>query len=154
MSERIHLFNISQIGDAIKAITNLLLSGPVVIDVKRARRSLSQNALFHKWCEEIAQFFVSRGKTHFASGKPMNRDTVKANLKETFLGTQMVEYIDLKTGEVKYREEVRHTSDLDTGEMCAFMTCADKWATEWGVPLSRPADSEYMNYMREQGEAA
>ena len=39
--------------------------------------------------EEIARFFVSMGKTTFATGAPMDRDNVKRNLKQTFLGERI-----------------------------------------------------------------
>lgn len=152
MSDTVTLFNLSQVPAFIKSLTER--GFPLRVRVMKARRSLDQNALFHMWCEEAAQFFVAMGKTHFASGAPMNKENVKANLKATFLGTEPREYIDLTTGEARIQEEVRHTADLDKGEMCAFLTCIDRWAQEYDIPLTHPADSEYAQYMREQGEVA
>lgn len=152
MADTHTIFNVAQIPGLIKAIT--AHGFPLRVKLMKARRSLDQNALFHMWCEEAAQFFVAMGKTHFASGAEMNKENVKANLKATFLGAEPREYIDLKTGEVRTQEEVRHTADLDKGEMCAFLTCIDHWAQEYGIPLTHPADSEYAQYMREQGEVA
>ena len=152
MGEKIrvsHIGELSQVNAAIRA-----KGFPCTVTIAGASRSLPQNALFHKWCEEIARFFVSMGKTTFATGAPMDRDNVKRNLKQTFLGEEEIKDIDLRTGEITKRSELRHTSDLDKGEMHAFMTCVDKWAMEHGIYLSHPEDSEYMRMQRDFGEAA
>ena len=94
------------------------------------------------------------GKTTFATGAAMDRDNVKRNLKQTFLGERLVQDINLKTGEITDRYELKHTSELDKGEMHAFMTCIDAWATEHGIYLPHPEDSEYMKMRSNMGEAA
>ena len=152
MAERIHLMSIADVGRLVSAVGRF--GFPCAVDLKRTRRSLPQNSLFHKWCGQIAEFFVSRGKTHFASGTAIDAASIKRNLKETFLGTEIIEHVNLKTGEITEREELRHTSHLDRGDMCAFMTLVDRWAMEHGIPLSHPEDSEYQQIMREMGEAA
>jgi hypothetical protein len=151
MSETVRVHNLSELG----GIWPWLCEGPFPCDIRKSKagRSLSQNALFHRWCEDIAKFFVDNGKTHFATGAPIDKDSMKRNLKQTFLGTEPVEHVDLTTGEVDVREELRQTSRLDKGEMCHFMTLVDKWATEHGIPLPRPEESEYMELAREAGEA-
>lgn len=120
---------------------------PCTITITGAVRSLPQNALFHMWCEEVAMFFVRKGKTHFANGSPMNKDTMKRNLKQTFLGEQAVEDINLQTGEITTRYELKHTSQLDKGDMHYFMSQIDAWAMEHGIYLPHPEDSEYMKIM-------
>ncbi|WP_330113938.1 recombination protein NinB [Pseudomonas sp. JS3066] len=152
MAEKIRLSQISDLAALQAAIRRK--GFPCNVAITGAGRSLPQNALFHKWCEEIAQFFVRMGKTTFATGAPMNMENVKRNLKQTFLGEEVVRDINLKTGEVTERHELRHTSQLDKGAMHAFMTCVDKWATEHGIYLPHPEDSEYMRMQREFGEAA
>jgi|TARA_B100000929_G_C15438399_1_gene397178 hypothetical protein len=127
---------------------------PCNVKLTGTRRSLPQNALFHKWCEEIAGFFVAKGKASFADGSAMTKDAVKRNLKRTFLGHEEVSDIDLRTGVIEKRYELRKTSDLDAGEMHQFMTKIDAWAAEYGIPLTHPFDSEYMELAREFGEAA
>ena len=144
-----HIGELSQVNAAIRA-----KGFPCTVTIAGASRSLPQNALFHKWCAEIAAFFVSMGKTTFATGAAMNEVNMKRNLKQTFLGEEEIEDIDLRTGEITKRSELRHTSDLDKGEMHAFMTCVDKWAMEHGIYLSHPEDSEYQRMQREMGEAA
>ncbi|MDR5867947.1 NinB/YbcN family protein [Halomonas koreensis] len=127
---------------------------PCNVKITGTRRSLPQNAMFHMWCEEIAGFFIGRGKTSFADGTAMDKDSVKRNLKRTFLGHEEVSDIDLRTGAVDKRYELRKTSELDSGEMHHFLTQVDSWATEFGIPLTHPFDSEYMELAREFGEAA
>lgn len=125
---------------------------PVKISYKsfEGMRTISQNALFHMWCQETAQFFVKNGKMTFADGSEMIKENVKRNLKQTFLGEELVESVNLKTGEITQRMELRHTSKLEKGEMHHFMTQIEMWALEWGIPLTHPADSEYMTLKESQ----
>lgn len=94
------------------------------------------------------------GKTTFATGAAMNAENVKRNLKQTFLGEEAVRDINLKTGEITERYELRHTSQLDKGAMHSFMTCIDNWAQEHGIYLPHPEDSEYQRMKIEFGDAA
>lgn len=152
MSAKIRL---DSIGDLMGLNAAIRAKGfPCQVQISGARRSLSQNALAHKWYAEAAAFFLAMGKLHFSSGRPMNAENMKRNLKQTFLGEELIRDVNLQTGEITERYELRHTSDLDRGEMQAFMTCVDKWAMEHGIPLSHPEDSVYMVMQREQGEAA
>ncbi len=152
MAEKIRLNQIIDLAELQAAIRKK--GFPCNVAISGAGRSLPQNALFHKWCEEIAQFFVRMGKTTFATGAPMNMENVKRNLKQTFLGETPITDINLKTGEVTERYELRRTSCLDKGEMHAFMTCIDVGANEHGIYLSHPEDSEYMKIRIQFGEAA
>lgn len=152
MAEKIRLNQISDLSQLQAAIR--AKGFPCNVAITGAGRSLPQNALFHKWCEEIAQFFVRLGKVTFATGAAMNAENVKRNLKQTFLGEEVIRDINLKTGEVTERYELRHTSGLDKGAMHAFMTCIDAWANEHGIYLSHPEDSEYMKMRVNMGEAA
>lgn len=152
MAEKIRVNGLGELSTVAAAIR--AKGFPCNVSITGAGRSLPQNSLFHKWCGEIAGFFVAMGKTTFATGKPMDAANMKRNLKQTFLGEEEIEDIDLRTGEIVKRSELRHTSDLDKGEMQAFMTCVDKWAMEHGIYLSHPEDSEYMRMQRDFGEAA
>ncbi len=152
MAEKIRLNQINELALLQAAIRKK--GFPCSVSITGAGRSLPQNALFHRWCEEIAQFFVRMGKTTFATGAPMDMENVKRNLKQTFLGEELIRDINLKTGQVTERYELRHTSQLDKGEMHAFMTCIDAWASEHGIYLPHPEDSEYMKMRVNMGEAA
>lgn len=152
MAEKLRLNQISDLAQLQAAIRKK--GFPCSVTIAGAGRSLPQNALFHMWCEEIAQFFVRMGKTTFATGAPMNMENVKRNLKLTFLGEEIIRDINLKTGAVTERLELRHTSQLDKGEMHSFMTCIDAWAQEHGIYLPHPEDSVYMQMRCNMGEAA
>jgi len=152
MAEKLRL---NQIGDLAQLQATIRKKGfPCSVTIAGAGRSLPQNALFHMWCEEIAQFFVRMGKTTFATGAPMNMENIKRNLKQTFLGEEVIRDINLKTGEVTERYELKHTSQLDKGAMHSFMTCIDAWAQEHGIYLPHPEDSDYMRMRINMGEAA
>lgn len=152
MAEKLRL---NQINDLAALQAAIRKKGfPCNVAITGASRSLPQNALFHKWCECAAQFFVSMGKTTFATGAPMNMENMKRNLKLTFLGEEVIRDINLKTGEVTERYELRHTSGLSKGEMHSFMTCIDVWATEHGIYLPHPEDSDYMKMKIDFGAAA
>jgi len=152
MAEKIRVNSIAELINVNAAIRKQ--GFPCQVTIAGASRSLPQNALFHKWCECAAQFFVSMGKTTFASGQPMNGESMKRNLKQTFLGEVEIQDTNLKTGEITTRYELRHTSGLDKGEMHAFMTCIDVWAAEHGIYLPHPEDSEYQRMKIDMGAAA
>lgn len=152
MSEKIRVNSIAELS-AVNAACRAK-GFPCNVAITGAGRTIPQNSLLHMWCAEIARFFVSMGKTTFATGAAMDTPNVKRNLKQTYLGDVMIRDVNLKTGEITERYELRHTSQLDKGEFQAFMTCIDKWAMEHGIYLTHPEDSEYMKYQREQGEAA
>jgi hypothetical protein len=109
-------------------------SQPVELKVKPyvKSRSLSQNALFHVWCREMADHFKSRGAD-------VNEDKMKDLLKYKFLGTE-----DRVVGKTVIPSQLRETSGLDKGEMMDFMDQVQNWGLDLGVELTCPADSEYM----------
>jgi hypothetical protein len=152
MAEKIRLNEISDLSLLQAAIRKK--GFPCNVTITGASRSLPQNALFHKWCECAAQFFVSMGKTTFSTGKPMDMENMKRNLKLTFLGEEVIRDVNLKTGEIKERYELRHTSDLDKGDMHAFMRCIEVWAFEHGIYLPNPMDGEYHKMKIDFGEGA
>ena len=64
-------------------------------------------------------------------------------MKSTFLGYVEVIDTDVITGKKTTRQELRHTSSLDTGEMKLFMDMVYGWALDRGVMLTIPDNSEY-----------
>lgn len=124
--------------DLNACIRTMLELGPVSVQLKsHTKRSLSQNALAHKWFGELSAWLVSKGKD-FATP-----DWVKAAMKSTFLGYAEVVDTDVITGKKTSRQELRHTSSLDTGEMKLFMDMVYHWALDRGVMLTIPDNSEY-----------
>ena len=105
----------------------------------REKRSLNQNALSHMWYSEISDWLIRRGKD-FASP-----EWVKDAMKHTYLGYVEREMVDVVTGETTVIRSLRHTSDLDTGDMHFYLTQVEGWALSLGCKLTVPADSEYMN---------
>ena len=107
---------------------------PVEWKVKRyiPKRSLSQNALFHVWCREMAEHFKSKGAD-------VDEEKMKELIKYKILGTE-----DRQISNTIIPGQVRETSGLDRGEMMDFMDKVMEWALDHGVRLSCPQDSEYM----------
>lgn len=124
--------------DLNSCIKDFLKVGPVSVQIKsHTKRSLSQNALAHKWFGELSAWLISKGKD-FATP-----EWVKAAMKSTFLGYVEVVDTDVITGKKTTRQELRHTSSLDTGEMKLFMDMVYGWALDRGVMLAIPDNSEY-----------
>jgi len=111
---------------AKRLIDGLTLAPTMVVEIKRFRkkRSLSQNALLHKWFGLIAEEF---GDTP---------DGVKSDLKREFL--PMVERHSQITGEITM--EPKGTSELTPQEMADFMTRIEAWAPKFGIILPTTKD--------------
>lgn len=138
---------------AIQAVNHFKEHGSYVVEFKDFdKRSLSQNALFHMWVTEIVYFFIKHGKPEFNSGAKMNLNNMKDNLKETFLGYQEKETINLSTGEVKVSSQLRHTSELDKGEFTHFLRLVEEWAVNTHISLTLPVESEYYEICKKSGE--
>ena len=101
-------------------------------------RTLDQNALFHKWCRELSDKFI----TKIPDATP---DGVKWMMKSKFLGTQ-----DIKVGQTELLNQVRSSSKLTKGEMVYFMDQVYQWASERDVFLSLPQYNEYTELKRKQ----
>lgn len=128
----------TQIKDRVKFFEQWLNSEwdgtyPLKWEVSRykAKRSLSQNALFHVWCREIAVYFASKGAD-------VNEESMKELLCYKHLGTE-----DRVVGSTVIEGQVRQTSKLDTGEMTELLDKVLAWALDHGVKVSNPPDSEY-----------
>lgn len=108
-------------------------SYPIKWEVGRYKhkRSLSQNALFHVWCREIALHFAERGAD-------VNEESMKELLCYKHLGTE-----DRVVNQTVITGQVRQTSKLDTGEMTELLEKVLAWALDHGVKVSNPPDSEF-----------
>lgn len=133
------------IDDLNACIRTMLELGPVSVQLKsHTKRSLSQNALAHKWFGELGAWLVSKGKD-FATP-----EWVKAAMKSTFLGYVEVVDTDVITGKKTSRQELRHTSSLDTGEMKLFMDMVYHWALDRGMMLTIPDGCEYQKLIKQE----
>ena len=131
--------------DLNACIRTMLELGPVSVQLKsHTKRSLSQNALAHKWFGELSAWLVSKGKD-FATP-----EWVKAAMKSTFLGYAEVVDTDVITGKKTSRQELRHTSSLDTGEMKLFMDMVYHWALDRGMMLTIPDECEYQKLTKQE----
>ena len=131
--------------DLNACIKTMLELGPVSVQLKsHTKRSLSQNALAHKWFGELSAWLISKGKD-FATP-----EWVKAAMKSTFLGYVEVIDTDVVTGKKTSRQELRHTSSLDTGEMKLFMDMVYHWALDRGMMLTIPEWCEYQKLTKQE----
>lgn len=100
------------------------------------KRSLNANALAHIWFREMASSFSERGR-------PITEQKMKLFMCHKFLGTETIEI-----GKTLIEGQVRHSSDLTSGEMMVFMDQVMAWAADHGVLLSHPQDSEYYEWSK------
>lgn len=77
---------------------------------------------------------------------------VKDALKHTYLGYETKELVDVVTGEITTIQSLRHTSDLDTGEMYVFLCKVEAWAMNIGCHLTIPQSCEFQ-LLRDKQEA-
>lgn len=141
---KLHKGNFRAIGNIIAP---LLSSGQVyrlILKPWRDKRSIPQNSLSHMWYAEISEYLICSGRTDATP------EWVKRNLKKTYLGCVEVEYVDFVTGEKTMTWEPRHTSGLDTGEMHYFLCQVEKWCAQFGLALTIPDNSEFMQLRRQQ----
>ena len=94
----------------IKSIFNTLLelakSGKryrLVIKIWKDKRSINQNSLSHMWYEDLAKQANIRSKTNNYTTKSVKRD-----LKESFLGYEYVEHINLLNGKRTTKKQLRN----------------------------------------------
>ena len=143
---KLHAGNFSAVG---KLLQEQLESGkPLRLMVKewREKRSLSQNALSHMWYTEISEYLITRGKA-FATP-----EWVKDAMKHTYLGYESKDRVDVVSGEVTAVQSLRHTSELETGEMYIFLCKVEAWAMNIGCHLTIPQSCEYQQ-LRDKQEA-
>lgn len=131
--------------DLNACIKTMLELGPVSVQLKSStKRSIPQNATAHMWFGELSAWLVSKGKD-FATP-----EWVKAAMKSTFLGYVEVIDTDVITGKKTSRQELRHTSSLDTGEMKLFMDMVYHWALDRGMMLTIPDGCEYQKLTKQE----
>lgn len=118
---KLHRGNFTAIGRQIQPYLEDGKCFRMVLKPWRERRSLSQNALSHMWYSEISEYLISKGKT-FATPA-----WVKDALKHTYLGYETKDLVDVVTGDITTIQSLRHTSDLDTGEMYVFLCKVEAW---------------------------
>ena len=138
----------SNIKSIFKMLSELVLSGKryrLVVKVWKDKRSIDQNSLSHMWYADITKQGNKRaGKNEF------NEDDVKRDLKKAFLGYEVIESVDVVTGEKKRVKRLKKTSELDSGEMHIYLQKVEAWAYQAGFELRIPGDSEYRKLQERQ----
>ena len=105
-------------------------------------RSLNQNALFHVWCREITKGMERKG---FKVTEGDGVEAWKIWLKRRFLGTN-----NFTISKTKITGQVKSSKALNKGEMVHFMDECYHWATEQGIKLTIPLESEYAELKKQQ----
>jgi len=125
-----------------KHICDWNFATPLKIELKPYRnpRTISQNALFHKWCDEISNKFIKQ----VDNASPEN---IKVYLKHMFLGTE-----SLVLGKTEIKDQVKQSSKLDVGEMLHFMDQIYHWSLDHGIILTVPEDSDYQKHKASQND--
>ena len=109
-------------------------------------RSLSQNALSHCIYSELSKYLIQKGRTDCSP------DWIKRMLKNRLLGWIDETYTDIVTGQKTTRQELRHTSSLDKGEMMDYLTQIIEWSSSIGLEIKIPVNSTYFKLMESQNE--
>lgn len=143
---KLHRGNFAAIGQQLQSYLEDGQSFRLILKPWREKRSLSQNSLSHMWYAEISEYLIRRGKS-FATP-----EWVKDALKHTYLGYETKERVDVVSGEITIVQSLRHTSDLDTGDMYIFLCKVEAWAMDIGCHLTIPQSCEYQ-LLRDKQEA-
>lgn len=138
MTTEIRLNSMEESGKVMQAIAET--GFPCKVRIGPDTRTLSQNALYWQWLGQMATFFTGKGY-------PLSKEDAHDLMRHEFLG-----YESKTLGRTEIKPQLRSTTKLDRGEMAQYMTMVDQWAAEKGCLLPKPEDSEYVKYMREQGE--
>ncbi|HGB5894209.1 TPA: YbcN family protein [Salmonella enterica subsp. enterica serovar Kottbus] len=142
---KLHRGNFAAIGQQLQPYLEDGQSFRLILKPWREKRSLSQNSLLHMWLSEISEYLIRRGK-FFATP-----EWVKEALKHTYLGYETKERVDVVSGEITTVQSLRHTSDLDTGDMYIFLCKVEAWAMDIGCHLTIPQSCEYQLLRDKQG---
>lgn len=126
-------------------LAEMVKDGPVQVKLSgRKARSLSQNALSHMWYSEVSRWLIGKGKD-FATP-----EWCKDALKNTFLGVEDVFHTDVVTGVSTRRQELRHTSKLDVGEMKLYLDLVYHWCLDRGLMLTIPEGCQYQELCKRE----
>lgn len=75
-----------------------------------------------------------------------------ATLTTMSCGYETKDLVDVVTGDITTIQSLRHTSDLDTGEMYVFLCKVEAWAMNIGCHLTIPQSCEFQ-LLRDKQEA-
>lgn len=140
--EKIQIVNKQQLVDAFKSVDQYLQDyQSIILMWDKDSRSIPQNALFHMWCTEFADFLTMKGR-------PANKDEAKYWLKSKFLGFE-----DITIGKDVIPAQLRRTSKLTVGEMYHFMEQVWEYCSStFGLFLTVPQHSQFAQIRAKQNE--
>ena len=131
---------LAMLPELMRLLKELLTTGKTYrVNVKewREKRSLSQNALYWVWLEEVSQALKPNDKQHKA-------DVWHEYFKQYFCTAKPIAMPAGKDAIVK------STKTLDVGEMCHYMTQIHNWAAGHMLILPVPENSEYKQNLNKQ----
>ena len=140
---------VSSIGMLIAAIWKLDLVNKayrVNVVLWREKRSLSQNAFQHVIYQEISKYLINNGRPDWCE------KTVKRNMKNKYLGWVKEEFVDVITGEITIKEELKETSKLDVGDSFEYTTNLLAWCGGMGIYIKIPEQCEYRELQEKQNQ--
>lgn len=111
------------------------------------KRSMTQNALFHVWCREIARDLTLSSRN--SNDNIITQESVKEFLKARFLATELKPQYDYSERKIVMMERPVSTAGLTRGEMHHFMTNVHEWCCAHTINVSIPALSEYVTIEQE-----
>jgi hypothetical protein len=140
--------NVNSIGLFIKTIWDLDLSTAHRVNIVkwREKRSLNQNAFQHVIYQEISKYLINNGRPDWCA------KTVKRNMKNKYLGWIKKEFVDVVTGEITIKEELKGTSNLDVGDSFEYTTNLLVWCDGMGIYIKIPEQCEYRELQQKQNE--
>ena len=142
---KLNLINAAEIcGQLINIVRSSNKAYRVTICEWRERRSLSQNAFQHLIYKEVSGYLIKHGRAQCSP------EWVKSNLKNKFLGWCESEFVDIETGEVSKRQELKSTRSLDVGDSMFYTTQILDWACSIGCEIKIPDKCEYRRLMDSQ----
>ena len=98
---------------------------------KAGNRSLSQNGLYWQWMTAQAKKFTT-------DKEPQTKERMHDLMRHKFLG-----YHDVIIGRVVISNQLKSTTDCDSGEMFHYMEKINAWSADVGLLLPIPEESEY-----------
>ena len=115
--------------------------GDACIKVERyeKKRTLPANALYWQWMSFMAAHYSGKGVA-------LSKDDMHDLMRHKFLGWTNAR----KVGNTHIGATLKSTSKLSNGEMCRYMEQVSAWASNFGVMLPTPEDSEYMRMIERQ----
>lgn len=121
----------------------------VKVEEYKNPRSLSANALYWVWMDDLAKLFNKKGlKIQGEEGERAYKDDDCHDLmRSMFLGKEV------KTLSRTKIETLKSTKKLNSSEFCHYLSQIEHWSIDnFRHILPNPADSAYMRFMEEQNK--